>query len=328
MTGTQPGAQMLEFFALVSDRLPPNRADMATAWSTHSNEALWARSYLDAELKRLGPGAKILDVGAGIRALSGQLAREGFEVTALEPVGIGFDTLGELGQLVQECYAEIGITFEHLPCRAEEVSRCDEFDFAFAINVLEHVDSVETVLDRVVTTLRPGARFRFRCPNYDFPYESHFGWIIPPSKPAAQWVANSRLAHSQIPQAQGLWESLNWISVRQIRAWARTRDDAQLLLNPDALHEIWIRAKTDTTLMERHSGPLTQAVRFADRIGAAGLLRTIPVAVQPVIDGRIIRTTAVAPAGARSAHVGGPTAGMLGATGGLKRLAVSCRPWT
>jgi 2-polyprenyl-3-methyl-5-hydroxy-6-metoxy-1,4-benzoquinol methylase len=286
-----PNAQLAEMIAVVGDRIPAGRPDLASAWRTYSNEAVWARRYLDAELKRLGDGAKVLEVGAGVCALSGQLAREGFAVTALEPVGSGFDVVDDLILLVRECYAEVGVTFELLPLRAEELVRPDEFDFSFAINVLEHVDSVETVLDRVMAALQPGGRFRFRCPNYDFPYESHFGWIIPPSRRAAQWLANRRLASSQVPDARGLWDSLNWISVRQLRTWAGTHEDAQLLLNPDALHEIWLRAQSDDALLQRHSGPLTRAVGFADRMGAAGLLRALPVAVQPVMDGLIIRGT-------------------------------------
>ena len=282
-------AQMSRLAEAVGSRLPTNDQVQRAAWATYSNEALWGRRFLDGELRRLPGGASILEVGAGVLALSGQLAREDFTVTALEPVGIGFDVIESLSCVVVDALSDDGVAVDHLPVRAEELALRDAYDFAFSINVLEHVDDVEVVLDRVVEALRPGGRFRFRCPNYDFPYESHFGWILPPRRDWAERHCRPRLASTPIPDAHGLWDSLNWVTLRQIRSWASRRDDVQMRFNPDALHEIWLRAKSDSALLERHSGPLTNAVSLADRVGASRLLRYFPTAVQPVIDGLIVK---------------------------------------
>ena len=280
---------MSRFRQLVTERIPPGDPTLYVAWSTYANEAIWGRRYLHDELCSLRDGATILEVGAGTLALSGQLAREDFSVTALEPVSTGFDVIESLSRLVANALHDDGVSFDHLPIRAEELAVRDAYDFAFSINVLEHVDDVEGVLDRVVEALRPGGRFRFRCPNYDFPYEPHFGWIVPPRKAWADPLCRPRVASSPTADAQGLWDSLNWVTLRQIRSWASRRGDVRILFNPDALHEIWLRAKSDSTLLERHSGPLTSAVSLADRVGAARLLRSVPTAVQPVIDGLMIK---------------------------------------
>ncbi len=282
-------AGLAELSAKISSRLPSDEAQVRELWSTYSNEAAWGRRYLVSELRRLPHGAAILEVGAGVMALSGELAMEGYSVTAVEPVGIGFDSIGYLGGLVLNELEEQGVHLNRLPVRAEELTAEEAYDFAFSINVLEHVSDVEGVLDRVIAGLRPGGRLRFQCPNYSFPYEPHFGWIVPPRKVLADRVCRSFVETSTIPDAQELWDSLNWVSVRRIRAWSQTRDDVELVLNPNALHDIWLRAKSDPVLMERHRGLLTRAVEHADRRGFADLLRVVPTAVQPVIDGLVIK---------------------------------------
>ena len=134
--------EMSEFADLVSARLANGSSLLRSAWTTYSNEAAWGRQYLDAELQRLTPGARILEVGAGTFALSGQLAREGFDVTGLEPVGLGFATMEGLGRLVGAAFDEQGVGYGRLPLMAEDLTDIEEYDFAFSINVLEHVRDV------------------------------------------------------------------------------------------------------------------------------------------------------------------------------------------
>ncbi len=69
-------------------------------FDAYSAEALFGRRYIDFDLKRLRPGARVLEVGAGSLLLSCQLIREGFEVTALEPTGEGFSHFDQMRQMV------------------------------------------------------------------------------------------------------------------------------------------------------------------------------------------------------------------------------------
>lgn len=111
----------------------------------------------------------------------------------------------------------------------------------------------------------------------------------PPRKSLAERYCSARVAGFDAPDAQGLWDSLNWVSVGQIKRWATTRGDAEVILNPDALFDIWQRAKADPALMARHGGPLTRAVSVAETMGAAELLRVVPTTLQPVMDGLVRR---------------------------------------
>jgi 2-polyprenyl-3-methyl-5-hydroxy-6-metoxy-1,4-benzoquinol methylase len=282
-------ALMAASSAEVERRISADDHSLRDGWLMYGNEARWGRAYLAEELNRLPRGAQVLEVGAGTLALSAQLAREGFEVTALEPAAEGFSRMDALGTLVLDVLSEDGLDLKRLDMPAEQLAVEDSFDFAFSINVLEHVDSVESTLDNIVGALRPGASLRFRCPNYAFPYEPHFGWMVPPHKGLANRLNTRRLQASDVEEAHGLWESLNWVTASQLRHWAEPRKDVELRLNPDALHDIWIRAQADEALAGRHQGFFTQVLRIVDAARLTQALRWIPTSVQPVIDGKLTR---------------------------------------
>ena len=281
---------MRTFAERVMESIPPGSDSLRAAWRTYSNEAIWGRIYLDEEIQRLPPGSRVIEIGAGPLFLSWQLASEGFRVTALEPVSLGFVTMDALGSLVSQHFDDRGLELTRVTTKAEALTLCDQFDFAYSINVLEHVDDVELALTRVLNSLRPGGSMRFRCPNYSFPYEPHFGWIVPPSKRAASRLYSKRIEASTLEDAEGMWRSLNWVSVKRLSTWAEARQDVDIVFNPDALHEIWGRVQADPVLRRRHEGPLVAGLHLAEKLGLGELLRLVPVTMQPVIDGRMTRT--------------------------------------
>ena len=57
----------------------------------------------------------------------------------------------------------------------EEFRTAKKFDFIFCINVLEHVRNINKHLLSATSKLKDKNSFLYiRCPNYSFPYESHF----------------------------------------------------------------------------------------------------------------------------------------------------------
>jgi hypothetical protein len=70
------------------------------SFDVFAQEARAARAWLAPSLQRLAPGAEVLEVGAGLMLLSCQLAKEGFALTALEPIGQGFSSFSELQRIV------------------------------------------------------------------------------------------------------------------------------------------------------------------------------------------------------------------------------------
>jgi SAM-dependent methyltransferase len=109
-----------------------------------------------------------------------------------------------------------------LSIKAEQIVADAEFDFAFSMNVMEHVDDVPLVLGRVVRALRPGAAYRFVCPNYGFPYEPHFDMPTLLSKSLTWRFLRNRILNSRtVLDPRGTWQSLNWISVAAVRRTCR-----------------------------------------------------------------------------------------------------------
>ena len=148
--------------------------EMLALLEDYFGEATFGAAIVEPHLETLPAGASILEVGAGAQLLSCALQRAGFHVTALEPLAEGFSHLDRFRRIVVGVAAENGAVPAELQIPAEELAIESRFDFAFSINVMEHVSRVDIVLHRVLRALRPECGYRFVCPNYLFPYEPHF----------------------------------------------------------------------------------------------------------------------------------------------------------
>jgi len=163
---------------LVEQSVLDERPELLDLFFTYQNEAIASRSFLDKNLKKLDGGDEILEVGGGILALAVQLASEGFKITTVEPVGDGFGGIHFMMQKYQEIAQD-----EHLPISLinmpiEHCSFNQKFKFIFLINVMEHLSDTYSVLIQLTEHLRADGKYRFFCPNYDFPYEPHFSKLM------------------------------------------------------------------------------------------------------------------------------------------------------
>jgi 2-polyprenyl-3-methyl-5-hydroxy-6-metoxy-1,4-benzoquinol methylase len=264
--------------------------ELLETFETYRGEAEFGRALIEGDLARLQPGAAILEVGAGSLMLSTILRQDGFEITALEPTGMGFSHVRRLQEIVLDHAQCHGIAPQLLPGRAEELTLTGQFEFAFSINVMEHVGDVAQVLQNVHRALRPGGTHRFVCPNYAFPYEPHFN--IPTLFTRAlterflwQWIAGSKT----VPDPVGTWSSLNWISVRQVRHLCRGSSMAPSF-SPDIFESFLDRAQSDREFQARRGVMLVGLVDLLRRSRLLRLTRLVPPAALPVMDCRIVRT--------------------------------------
>jgi 2-polyprenyl-3-methyl-5-hydroxy-6-metoxy-1,4-benzoquinol methylase len=146
---------------------------------TYQNEAIAARRFLQADLIELDLGAEILEVGGGILALAIQLASEGFTVTTVEPIGAGFTGISFIMRVFSEIAQSEDLKFNLIEGPIEDCEYENAFDFIFSINAMEHLRDPYSVLIQMNSALKFGGKYHFFCPNYDFPYEPHFGrWIF------------------------------------------------------------------------------------------------------------------------------------------------------
>jgi 2-polyprenyl-3-methyl-5-hydroxy-6-metoxy-1,4-benzoquinol methylase len=205
-------------------------------FEVYAEEAKFGRRYIDADLVGLPQGAKILEVGAGSLLLSCQLVREGFEVTALEPTGDGFSHFDQMQRMVLLSAQSIGCCPKILDLPAEKFNVLGRFEYAFSINVMEHVSDVSSVLEQVGRSLTHGACYRFTCPNYIFPYEPHFNMPTLFSKRLTELVLRRKIfGNSNLPDPAGTWKSLNWINVLQIKQLVRKITGLKVTFNQSIL---------------------------------------------------------------------------------------------
>ena len=238
-------------------------------------------------------GSSVLEIGAGMLLLSCALQAAGYRVSALEPIGSGFSHLDRLRQIVWDYATRQGCAPKLDSIKAEQLDRDREFDFAFSINVMEHVDDVALVLRRVWSALRPGASYRFVCPNYAFPYEPHFGIPTLFSKALTERVFRRRILASPIvADPRGTWTSLNWISVASVRRIARESLGVEPEFDRTVLDRYVRRAIADSSFQRRHSPLIRRAFTLLDAVGA---FKLVPAGGQPVMSCRLERPMANAP---------------------------------
>lgn len=260
------------------------RPELIDLFLTYQNEAMAARKFLESSLLELDSGAEILEVGGGILALAIQLASEGFKVTSVEPVGEGFTGIS----FIMNIYSEIGrienLDFTLIESPIENCTFDHKFEFIFSINVMEHLKDPYAVLNQMNNALKFGGKYRFFCPNYDFPYEPHFGkWIFSRKNDAFYLKPESATeARINLIDSRALYLSINFITQRKINSYLR-RHNLQFRSNKNAFYEVLVRSLTDFGLQERH-GSIHKTVLIMKRIGLLGFAKFFPGNFQPVID--------------------------------------------
>lgn len=212
---------------------------------------------------------RILEVGSGIGFVANFLAGQGYEVVELEPIGLGFTFFEVAREVLAEMTPRPAV---HLDMSVDDLDPDvhGRFDLVYSLNVIEHVPDWRHALGRIVSVLEPGASAVQSCPNYSVPYEPHFGVPLVPGAPAS----TARLLPSRITETD-LWKSLNWITIRQLRRWAREQG-VELTFVQGQLSEALARLSSDPEFRERHSAWMVGAAKLLDRVGALRLLRRLP----------------------------------------------------
>ena len=106
---------------------------------------------------RAKPGDRILDIGAGIGTFAKDLVARGFSVSCMEPDATQ-------AALIKAAGLEVETSVDRFAN--------DSFDYAYSLNVLEHIEDDGAALQLWRTKLKPGGRLLVYVPAFQILYSS------------------------------------------------------------------------------------------------------------------------------------------------------------
>lgn len=216
----------------------------------------------------LGPGQRILEVGAGAGLLSVWLINQGASVILLESGAGGFEANRRLLDAVLEWFE---VQPAVLPMRAEQLDARAHgtFDLIFSVNVLEHIPALEDALAAMAGVLAANGVMRHTCANYTVPYDPHYELPLVPLAPrATAWLVPS-IARQEI------WQSLNFITYGRVVRFCR-RHGLDYRFDRGQLARALHRMDSDAAFRNRR-GRLARSIQTLVRsTGLTGLLSKVP----------------------------------------------------
>lgn len=258
-------------------------------FETYAGEAIFGRGHIEDDLRKLNKSAEVIEIGAGSLILSSQLVREGYDVTSLEPLGDGYSHFEILREVVIDESKKHNCLPRLLSSTAESLDLTNKFDYAFSINVMEHINDPALALVKIINSLKENAIYRFVCPNYIFPYEPHFNIPIIFSKRFTFNTFKDRILSSQtVPDAIGTWNSLNWINICEVKRYVSMLP-ATLFFNRKYPVLMLERVTTDSRFASRRSMWVVRLLKMIVGLKLHLFLRYCPLILQPVIDCRVTK---------------------------------------
>jgi len=210
---------------------------------------------------------KILEFGSGLGISSIVLSLNGYDITSFEPGGMGFEKNALLNQYLKKYFS---LNFNSLDSLGD--IKCDTYDFFFSNNVLEHVDDIEKTILHLDLSLKNNGIMCHHMPNYIVPYEPHFGILFFPIFPKKM----SFLVSKKITET-GLWRSINFINVFDIKSYAR-KANSKVIFEKRLIYKAIGRVDEDQEFADRHNN-LRKLIQFFRKTGILYLMKFLPVSL-------------------------------------------------
>ncbi len=218
-------------------------------------------NYL-AETKISIKGRRVLDLGAGLGAVSSELALHGAQVVALEPGrswrAIVAERLASVGG-----GATVSGVGEFLPFANNSI------DLVVSLQVLEHVQHPAQVIREVFRVLRPRGYFYLSCENYLAFWEPHYDVVWLPLLPKTLGALYLRLrgrspdflltsiVYTTLPSVRRQLREAGFVS-------ARDRHLLELTACPEKLKSKWQRKVLSALVSLLPSGIVFRMLRGSD----------------------------------------------------------------
>ena len=177
------------------------------------NEALFGLHHIKEFCKKLKGNDNVLEIGSGSGILLNLLSENFKDINfqGIEPFGEGFSSLNYLNSLS----IENGISIKNIGY--EELSSDNKYDLIFCINVFEHLNDWRNFLEKMSFLLNEKGKIIVLCPNYGFPYESHFRIPVIFNKKITFCIFKKLIRmFEKKNDCLGLWDSLNFVKKREV----------------------------------------------------------------------------------------------------------------
>jgi 2-polyprenyl-3-methyl-5-hydroxy-6-metoxy-1,4-benzoquinol methylase len=177
------------------------------------NEAIFGYENIYKYCDNLKAGNKVLEIGCGSGILLSLLVEnfKNLHFEGIEPFNDGFSSLEILNTIIKDT----GISIENKSY--EEFKTNSKYNLIFCVNVFEHLEDWPNFLIRVKNLLENNGKLIILCPNYGFPYESHFRIPIIFNKKTTQYIFRNYIRNfEKLNNFDGLWKSLNFIKKKDV----------------------------------------------------------------------------------------------------------------
>jgi len=206
-------------------------------------------------------------------------------MAAVEPLGPGFGFYTGLQNHVLDICRKMGSDVHVIREPAEQISARERYDFSYTINALEHMRDPYLAVDAMYRALRPGRSLLAHCPNYNVPFEPHFGiLLLTRSKALNKWLYRSVVGKDQV-----LWDEMNFIGYTDLRRHVAARG-YDFAFSRMIFEESFERVLCDHTFAERMPSIFVTIGRLLKRFHLLDKLHHWPVALQTPMEVVINKT--------------------------------------
>jgi len=176
------------------------------------NETIFGFSEIKSYLEKKEIQS-ILEIGSGTGVLLNELKKHypQIKMTGLEPFQSGHEKFRRIFENIKS--NKLNIVNKGI----EEFNTNEKFDLIFSINVLEHVKDYEKYIEKTCEFLNNNGTSIILCPNYDFPYESHYIIPIIINKKITKFFFKSYIKKYETKNGmKNHWDGLNFISKKKL----------------------------------------------------------------------------------------------------------------
>ena len=170
---------------------------------------------------------------------------EFIDFEGLEPFGEGFQNLNELNSFLKAN----GMIIHEVGYENYEPNK--KYDLIYLVNVFEHLYNWRDFLEFVERHLTGNGICVVLCPNYNFPYESHFRIPVIFNKRVTGKVFKNFINSYEITHnCLGLWKSINFVKLNEVKAQIKHMR-LSLTINHRITEDLIGRVTTDEEFRKR-----------------------------------------------------------------------------